>query len=338
MIFTQTFNTAHDIDPEFIPSLEKLLSNNVPDFDHILNYEKDSQDDLRFNYILFFGNKTNAPIGFAQIEIEKGIEPKRSFLDSLLNKSKATPEETIEKKVRWKIPGTSKEGIVFAPEYSKYGVIKAYEIYDNYIAREDIHSQELCISTAYDEMENLTKETFTHKKHYEQVDCLVKNCGNYLEYLSGLDTEVQKEIKVNWKKIHKSEQLKIGEYKNFKEIFEYKENGPAQYRGLKSHPKALKYVKNQSNVTYLTLENADEVKAIIFYLKGSAHHSFYEILPIDEKLPKTIFHQQAILNFFEDSGSDRLHCLNDNSNVEEFQKIGYSIRKELFLSATKSNH
>jgi hypothetical protein len=338
MIFTQTYNTAQDIDPEFIPSLEKLLSNNVPDFDHIINYEKESREDLRFNYILFFGNKTNAPIGFAQVEIERGIEPKRSLLESILQKSKATPEETIEKKVRWKIPGTSKEGIVFAPGYSKYGVEKAYEIYDTYIAREDILSQELCISSAYDEMENLTRETFTHKKHYEHVDCLIKSCGSYVEYLASLDPIVQTEVKSYWKKIHKSEQLKIGEYKNFKEIFEYKENGPSQYKGLKSHPKALKYVKNQSNVTYLTLENSNEVKAIVFYLKGNAHHSFYEILPLDENLPMNVFHQQAILNFFEDSSSDRLHCLNDNSEIEEFRRIGFSIKKELFLSATKPSH
>lgn len=338
MIFTQKYNSAHDIDPEFIPSLEKLLSNNVPDFDHILNYEKESEEELRFNYILFFGNKTNAPIGFAQIEIEHGETPKRGFLDGFLQKTKMIKEEVVEKDIRWKIPGTSKEGIVFAPGYSKYGVPKAYEIYDTYLNREDVNSQELCISSAYDEMESLTQTSFTHKKHYERVDCLIKNCGNYVEYLSTLDEKAQYEIKSNWKKIHKSDKLKLGEYANFKEVFEYKKNGPNQYKGLRSHPKAIKYVKNQTNVTFLTLESAEEVKAIIFYLKGNAHHSFYEVLSLDDSLPNTVFHQQAILNFFDDEESDRLHCLNNESTIESFKEIGYSITKELFLSAKKPNH
>ena len=58
MIITQKYNSAADIDPEFIPDLEKLLSDCVPSFEMIKQNEQKADDSTHFAYYLFFGQKS----------------------------------------------------------------------------------------------------------------------------------------------------------------------------------------------------------------------------------------------------------------------------------------
>ena len=43
---TQKFNSVNESDKEFIPSLETLLSNNIPSFEFIRNYEENAPEDI----------------------------------------------------------------------------------------------------------------------------------------------------------------------------------------------------------------------------------------------------------------------------------------------------
>ena len=55
MIITQKFHSVHEIDEEFIPTLEVLLGSQIPSFDWIKAYEDSAPKDTHFTYYLFFG-------------------------------------------------------------------------------------------------------------------------------------------------------------------------------------------------------------------------------------------------------------------------------------------
>jgi len=149
MLITQKYNSTSDIDIEFIPSLEELLSESIPSFELIRAHEREAAPNKNFIYYLFFGNKTNAPIGFAQIEMTKDKECKENVFEKFL-KRKEIKENKNEKSVKWAIPGAHKEGIIFDPKYSKYASKMAQEIYSDYLEREDVYSQVATFSDAYD--------------------------------------------------------------------------------------------------------------------------------------------------------------------------------------------
>ena len=211
MIITQKFNSVDEIDPEFIPSLEELLCEQVPHFDIIRKYEKSRNDETRFNYYLFFGNQTNAPIGFAQIEVEKNREHKESLIERIKNRKSILKSDQNENHVRWFIPGSSNEGVVFNPKYIRHAAGKATQIFEEFIERKDVHTQELHFSTAYSDLAKSLEESYTERRSESTFDCLIKNKSNYAEYLEFLPATSSKTIKEAWRYAQKTLQYKMGE-------------------------------------------------------------------------------------------------------------------------------
>jgi hypothetical protein len=327
---TQKYHSAGDIDPEFIPSLEKLLSACVPSFEWIKNYETDSPLDTHFTYYLFFGDEHNTPVGFAQIAIEESNASynKESFLKRFFNK---TSEKL--KKANWQMPGSLNEGVIFDPMYSKLAIGKTQNIFNEFSKRSDIQLQSLRFSKAYADISNTVgfKSNSTNEKTIP--DTLIKNQSSYEGYLNSLKVEIKDSIQKSWKSVYKN-QYKLGDYDNFKEVFAYRENGAATYKVLKKNSKISKYIKEDSQ--YLTIESEDSILALIFFIKGHGHHYFYDFIKLNDQLDDLILNQYAIMKFYEKEESNRLHLLLNKDGLDLFIEQGFTTRDQIELSVVKT--
>lgn len=338
MIITQKFNSVDEIDPEFIPSLEELLCEHIPHFELIRKYEKTRNNETRFNYFLFFGNQTNAPIGFAQIEVEKDRDHKETFLEKFIGRKNILKADINENHVRWLIPGSLREGVVFNPKYIRHAANKASKIFSEFLSRKDVHTQELSFSTAYEDLALSLDETYTEKRSVRVYDALMKNESSYGNFLNHLPTTVNLNIKQAWKEAQKSLSLKMGDYQEFKEIFEYKKNGALQYKGLKTHPALDIYLSTEGRTKFMTFEDDTEVHSIVIYLKGVCGHAFYDIFKIKDSVPDKLLHQQAIMQFFENEESSKLHFLGHDPGTENLEELGFTLKNQIHLKMKKPTY
>ena len=327
MILSQKYNSIQEIDPEFIPSLESLLSEKAPSIQDVLDYEKSAPENIQFVYYLFFGNQTNSPIGFAQIELKNEKEMKKSLFTKLLKKDPV--EKEYFKSAKWIIPGNNQEGVTFSPKYIGHAKDSIGEVLKDLICREDIISQEICYSELYGEV--FGKEE-SHKS-IQILDSLVKNQQSYREYIQGLTPEVSKRIMGLFKKYHS--EYKIGDYSSFKKMFEYKSNGAKQYKELRKSPQFS--LKRDENIptTYMTLEDHEEVKAIVLIEQGSQGNIFYSIPYFQEDIELEILHQLAIMKFYELDGGHKLHFQGSYESLEIFNNFGFTTRNQIILTQNK---
>ena len=108
MILTQKYHSASEIDQEFVPTLEELLKEYVPSFEWIKKNEIHCPESTHFHYYLFFGNKHNAPVGYAQVAIRPDIKPEATFWQKLIKKT----TERKRKQAQRRIPGSMGQGII----------------------------------------------------------------------------------------------------------------------------------------------------------------------------------------------------------------------------------
>lgn len=327
MILSQKFNSIQEIDPEFIPSLESLLSEKAPSIQDIMDYEKLAPENIQFVYYLFFGHHTNSPIGFAQIELKNEKEIKKSFLKKLLKKDPV--EKEYFKSAKWMIPGNNNEGVTFAPKYIGHAKNSIGEVLNDLICREDIVSQEICYSELYGDVFGKDE---SHKS-IQILDSLVKNQKSYQEYLQSLSPELGKNIISLFKNYNRNYQ--IGDYSSFKKMFEYKSNGAKQYKELKKlTPFSLK--RDESiPTTYLTLENREEVLAIVLLEQGTQGNIFYSIPYHKNHIDKKILHQMAIMKFYELENGYKLHFQGKLEQLEIFKHFGFTTRNQIILTQNK---
>lgn len=326
---TQKYHSAKDIDPEFIPSLEKLLSDCIPSFEWIKDYELNAPEDIHFTYYLFFGDKHNSPVGFAQILIENKMVKEFSFLSKLLKKTK-----NKIKNANWQMPGSLKEGVIFEPMYSKMAIDKTQNIFNEFTLRKDIQLQSLRFSKAYADLSDSIGFKSNSKKEKTIIDTLVKNQSNYEDYLNSQSKETQIKIKAGWKKVH-IECLSLDEFSSFKEIFAYRKTGAKTYKELKTSHLIAPYLKE--NTLFLTLEKKGEILAIVFYIKGHGHHYFYDYFKLDSNIEDILLHQMAIMKFYEHEQSNRLHLLSQHIDKDLCASIGFTTREQIELSVIKKH-
>lgn len=323
MIITQKYNSATEIDPEFIPDLEVLLSDCVPSFEMIKRYETNAPENTHFAYYLFFGQKTNAPIGFAQIKIHQQERPStKSFLDRL------TKKKEQKAALEWSMPGSLKEGLVFDPQYIQHACPKAIDIFKEYQERDDVEAQQILFSSAY---EGLTQaQPDQELESFSIAETLVKNRDSYQDYISHLPKEVSKEIKEGWKSVRK---LSLSEYDHFKEAFAYKSQGSEQYRTLKRMEPIATYLELDCPMEFLTIENDDEVLALTVFFEGKNGNAFYDV--IFSQGNEATSHQMAIMRFFEREHLYRLHYLGDNPMTQNLIGCGFTRREQLKVKVKK---
>src|SRR5690606_10691685 len=217
--------------------------------------EKEIPEDIYFTYYLFFGDKHNSPVGFARMELEKSKKTGASFFQKFFTKKKI---EIPSKMARWQTSFSFGEGITFDPMYIKSGLQTTHKIINEYQKREDILGQSLTFYQAYSELEHsLTK--VKNKEERIIAHTLIKSKPSYQDYLLELTKEIQLKVKKSWKEAHGL--YTIGEFKSFKEIFQYRKDGANLLSALKKLPDFQK-IKDH-DVTYLTLEEKGEILAIV---------------------------------------------------------------------------
>ena len=111
MIAVQKFDSICQVEEEFIPDIENLLINEVPNFQYLIDLESSASDKVFYNSFVFFGPHGNIPIGFAVLKISK--EKENNFFQKLLKKSSSPFSTTMT----WEIPSSSKTGVVYDPNY-----------------------------------------------------------------------------------------------------------------------------------------------------------------------------------------------------------------------------
>ena len=86
---------------------------------------------------------------------------------------------------------------------------------------------------------------------------------------------------------------------------------------------------------FITFENDQEVQSIVIYVSGVLGHSFYDIFTINEEVPETLQHQQAIMNFFEDQHASKLHYLGKSTDSEILSSLGFTLKEQIYLKMKK---
>ena len=325
MLLTQKYHSAKDIDPEFIPSLEELLSECVPSFNWLKNFEESAPENTHFAYYLFFGTHHNSPVGFAQVALES--EKKGSNILSKFFKSKS--QSLSIKKAYWKMPGSLNEGIVFQPMYIKDATSKTKGIFKEYLERKDIETQSMCFSKALHELEELKNESKASMIEKVIPGTLIKTANSYENYLSTLEDGLQTQIKKMWRSFYKDE-MKLGEYASLKEVFSYRKGSNDIYKKLKSDWIFKQYKSEQC--LHLTVEKNNSVLAIIFFIKGHSGHYFFDIFCIDKSVDELMLCQLTIMKFYELEDSSRLHLMNRSDSISLYQSLGFSLHSQIHMN------
>lgn len=328
MIISQEFSLISEIDPEFIPSLEELLASTVPDLNILTCEEKYKSDNEYFIYHLFFSNKTNGPIGFAKAVVHIDKEVKPTFINRILKK------DGLEKSVKWNISKENYSGFVFDPKYAQGMKEASSKAIQKLFKGNEVISQELYFD---DINQNTFSKDNTLITKSAIPSALLKNYISYPEYLRSLPVQIQQEIKKTWKAIYQDPEIKFGEYESFKEIFSYKDRGAQQYKEFKRLRPILKYKEVKRPKKFLTLENSYEVLAIIVYTQGHQGNAFFEIIHGIENFKPILFIQMAVIHFYEETSSSRLHALHIEYNNELFH-TGFNKKNQLMISTKLVNN
>ncbi len=333
MIITQQYNSLNEIDVEFIPELEDLLADCIPSFQVLKNYEESSCEATTFSYFLFFGDRTNAPIGFAQVELTNISKNKKPLFKKIFRKNELHDE--YKKSAQWKIPGCLEEGIVIRPTYVKDAKDKTNKIFSHFQERDDIISQQLRFPKIMQTIIQMDQLQAPIQDSYSIPDTLIKNQSSYEKYLNSLNEDLAYKIKQSWRSVQKEYQFKLGEYDSFKECFTYKKSGAVQYKELKALPALQKYLKSEQPVYYLTLESADELLALVVFSPGRSGNSFYEIIQTCNECPQILLHQLAIIKFYDFEAGHKLHCINPGTDKELLLELGFTKREQVFIKVAK---
>ena len=328
MIFCREFASIHEIDPEFIPSIESLLEGTVPDFKFLEIEEKNKKDHQYFIYHLFFGPKTNRPIGFAKAVVNIDKEVKPNFFNRILGK------DGLEKSVEWTISKDNYSGFVFDPTYIESVKDASMNAIKKIFKGNEVQTQKLYFDP-------LIQQTFPKDKNIVQTkvmpDALLKNKNTYHDYIASLKPEVRKEVKKSWKMLYQDPELKMGDYQNFKEAFEYKELGISQYNEYKKHEVTLKYKDVNCHKEFLTIENDYEVLAMVIYSQGQNQHHFFEILFGRDHFSEAQLSQLAILKFYELSSARYLHAINiEDTNC--LSQYDFQMKKQLSVHTYQDSY
>lgn len=323
MLIKQKYNSIHEIDPEFIPSLEELISEGAIGINSLESYEKNAAEDISFAYFLFFGNQTNSPVGFAQVELKNEEEIKKSFWTKLLKKDPVKKE--YFKSAKWQIPGQARVGMAFAPQYQRHAKDAIQKVFDELDEREDILSQEIHFSKRYADCFDIKKAE--NYQHIKVLDSLIKNKDHYQDYLSSLDQNLQANIFKGFKALQKDLKYKMGEYDHFKESFAYKSLGAKQYKELKENTHIKNNVNSESPYKILTFENEEEIKAMILLIPKQDGKAFYHIIKTDSSIKPILLHQLAIMNFYELSETHKLQFSGEIQDLESLEALGFQLKE-----------
>lgn len=307
MLIVQKFHSIHEIDPEFIPSLELLLQEEVPSFNYLVEKHDTAPASDVFTYFLFFGPTQNTPIGFAQLCLRQLPGEKLISWQKKVFKFWDKDHEHW-KELIWKV-GDGHAGLfVFDSRYVRSGKEKVLELIREYELRDDIKAQEIHSLKGLQDFQSSWEVENKWSKDTFVLDPLIKSSKTYQDYLQQLNADVRRQIKHSWKSLHQQNEVELGDY-------------PSPHEAPKTLPVSEEQLTSweKAGAQILTFEKDLEVLGCLVVFKGRNGNIFFEPFPFEPEgnslVPDELYTQYALLKFFEMSDARKCHLLKFSSKL-----------------------
>lgn len=335
MIIVQKFHSIHDIDPEFIPSLELLLQEDVPSFKNLVEKHDLAPVGDVFTYFLFFGPTQNTPIGFAQLCLHS--LPGDDLISWHQKLFKFWNKDHLHwKQLTWKVGDGNSGLFVFDPRFSRSGKDKIQELIKEYELRPEIKSQELFYIKGLQDFQSdwISDNKWTKDRYV--LEPLIKSSKTYQDYLASLHPDVSTQIKQGWKDLHQKNKVELGDYLSAKET---PQTFPVDEKILKRW-EAL-------GVQILTFEKELKVLGCLLVQRGKNGNIFFEPFPFEPQgeaiVADELYTQYALLKFFEMPEARKCHMLNfgtklvfdEKEDLKFFQEQGFQFKTILHSFSSK---
>lgn len=312
MLIVQAFNSLHDIDPEFIPALELLLREEVPNFHFIKRVQDASPATDFFTYFLFFGPTQNTPIGFAQNRLRS--VPSDLYLSFWQKLAFWNKEHKHWKEAVWNVFGGNSGVCLFDAKFARSGLEKMQEIIHDFEKRSDIVAHDIHVLKGIQNFKLKDLSPINLRSRYV-LEALPKSAKSYQDYLAGLKPETGKEIKAEWKKLRDAGTVNVGDY-------------PLPAKGLElPFPKEELALWESWGATVLTFEKDEKILGCILMVPGKEGNYFFEPFPLEPENRMTVsdqmYIQYALLKFHDVKDARRCHIFRSGG------KLTFSDKKEL---------
>jgi hypothetical protein len=316
MLIVQEFNSLHEIDPEFIPALELLLKEEVPNFQFIERAQDGSPETDLFTYFLFFGPTQNTPIGFAQVCLRKiPADNYLSFWQKLWRKICFWNKDHLHwKEAVWNVFGGNSGVCLFDAKFSRSGLEKMQELIHKYEGRSDILAHDIHLLKGIQNFKLLNLSPI-HSGSRFVLESLPKSSKSYQDYLGSLSKETGKEIKSEWKKLRDAGNVNVGDFPL-----------PASEVNLPFSQDELSLWESWGG-TVLTFEKDKKILGCILMVPGKDGNYFFEPFPLEPENDMTVsdhmYIQYALLKFYDVKEARRCHIFRSGG------KLTFTDRKEL---------
>lgn len=306
MLLVQKFHSIHEIDQEFIPSIELLLQEEVPNFDTLKIRQDTSPEGEVFTYFLFFGPTQNTPVGITQLS----LKPIPS--DELVpwhKKIKFWDKEHLHwKQASWQIGNGASGLCFFDAKFSRSGKDKVQELIKEYEKRDDIKAEKLLSIKGLQDFHLSWETDVSHTQEFFVLEPLSKAHKSYQEYIESLDPDMQKLIKKSWQEVHKKEEIVLGDY-------------PSPLDTPKTFPVSAEKLDlwTKWGAQILTFEKDLKVLGCLLVLKGKNGNIFFEPMPFEPEgesvVKDELYTQYALLKFFEMADGRKCHMMKFGSKL-----------------------
>ena len=314
MLMVQQYHSIHEIDLEFIPSIETLLEEEIPNFNVLIKKHDLAPEKEMFTYFLFFGPSNNMPVGFAHVSLQFLEKDYRTFSQKLKCWNR---DHAHWKQLDWTLSGTSIGMGVFHQKAGVSSFDKIYDILDKYLTREDIVAFNILAQKNSKDLTPPFEVKHHFQKDYYHLAPLMKSGNSYRDYLVTLEKESQNVIKNQWKELHQH-QIELGEYPNLNEL-----------------PHALPFAKEliafwqELGAQLLTFNKDGQVLGCLLMFEGKNGNFFFEPFPFESaqeaKVSDTLYIQYAIFKFFDSPHARKCHILKDMKKLvfEEKEDLAF---------------
>lgn len=334
MIIVQKFHSLHEIDPEFIPNLEMLLKEEVPNFHFIERAQDGSPVTDLFTYFLFFGPTQNTPIGFGQVCLRSvPWENYLSFWERLWKKICFWNKDHLHwREAIWNVFGGNSGVSLFDPKFARSGMEKMQEIIQEYEVRTDIVAHDIHTLKGFQHYRLNASPVVTRPRYV--LESLPKSAKSYEDYLSGLKSVTKKEIKGEWKRLRDAGNLSMGDYP------------------LPAEDLVVPFTKEELllweswNASILTFERDKKILGCVLMVPGKDGNYFFEPFPFesseDAVVNDQMYIQYALLKFHDVKEARRCHIFRsgakltftDKNELDFFTHQGFQTKEisEVFYS------
>lgn len=319
----QKYHSIHEIDPEFIPSIETLLQEDVASWATLIQRHDDAPEGCVFTYFLFFGPTQNTPIGFAQLS----LKPLPDLLPWHKKLAFWNKERLSWKQLTWQIGDGSSGLCVFDPKYARSGKEKVLELIKEYEMRPDIMGEQIyCLKGLQDYPISWNAENKWSKEAYV-LDPLPKAFKTYQDYLNSLEVDVRNNIKESWRDLHKKSQIDLGDYPS-----------PLETPKTLPIPAAQLEIWAKWGAQVLTFEKDLKVLGCLLVLRGKNGNVFFEPYPFEPEneslVHDELYTQYALIKFFEMPEARKCHLMKfgsklvfeDKEDLKFFQSQGFQLK------------